>query len=166
MAVVDEKELKRLRRRMFAKGANAGIVSPPVLGLPVKRTIPMNVHSVMDYQAAASAATAGMLAGGSAALAGSALGLAGLSVALLTDYKLSLAKLIPIEVHEVIDYVWGATAIAAPFLFGYAKKSPVATLAHIVLGATTIVASLFTDYRSAKGMHWSHSPTLPGAVGA
>jgi hypothetical protein len=31
---------------------------------------------------------------------------------------------IPIEVHETIDHVWGAAAIAAPFVFGYWKKAP------------------------------------------
>ena len=53
-----------------------------------------------------------------------ALGASVIGVSCLTDYRLSLAKVIPIRVHEALDYVWGASCIAAPFVFGYWKKSP------------------------------------------
>jgi hypothetical protein len=39
-------------------------------------------------------------------------------------------------------------AIAAPFVLGYWKKAPVIAAAHVIAGATTIIASLFTDYRA------------------
>lgn len=75
-------------------------------------------------------------------------------VALLTDYRLSLKKLIPIEVHEAIDYVWSLGVIAAPFVFGFAKRSRWVTLVHVLVGASTIVGSLFTDYRAQRGVQW------------
>jgi hypothetical protein len=81
----------------------------------------------------------------SLALAGTVIG-----VSALTDYRLSLAKVIPIEVHEALDYAWGLSAIAAPFVFGYWKKSPIAALTHVVAGAGTILSSLFTDYRAFR----------------
>jgi hypothetical protein len=73
-----------------------------------------------------------------------------IGVSLLTDYRLSVAKVIPIRMHETLDYVWGASCIAAPFLLGYWKKSPVTAMTHVMVGASTILASLFTDYRSYK----------------
>jgi hypothetical protein len=60
----------------------------------------------------------------------------------------SVAKLVPIEVHEVADYVWGATAIAAPFLLGYWKTSPKVAIVHIAAGVGSILGSLVTDYRA------------------
>jgi hypothetical protein len=68
----------------------------------------------------------------------------------MTDYRLSLAKVIPIRVHEAIDYAWGMSCIAAPFALGYWKSSPRTALTHVMVGAGTILASMFTDYRSYK----------------
>src|SRR6478672_5832623 len=118
MAVVDLKELKRMRRRMFAKGANAGVISPPLLGLPLRRVIPADVHSLMDYQGAATAVVAGALAGEAAAVAGAILGLSRAAISLVTDYRMSAVKFLPVAVHEVADYIWGFAAIAAPFIGG------------------------------------------------
>ena len=79
---------------------------------------------MLDYQGALTVAGVGLLSGvGVARTAGLVLGGSGVGVALFTDYRLSLKKLIPIEVHEVIDYVWSAAVIAAPFLFGYSRRS-------------------------------------------
>ena len=46
------------------------------------------------------------------------------------------------------------TAIAAPFVLGYAKKDPLAALLHVGLGLGTLVTSLLTDYRADKGVAW------------
>ncbi len=78
------------------------------------------------------------------------LGVGATSVSLMTDYRLSLVKVIPIEAHEVIDHAWGLAAIASPFVFGYWKSAPRVALSHVVAGASTIVASLFTDYRAYR----------------
>jgi hypothetical protein len=130
-----------------------GTPSAPLFGrLPVARWIPMDVHSMMDY--------GNVLATGSGALttecteariASVALAGAGLVVSSLTDYRLSVAKVIPIEAHETIDYVWGVAAIAAPFVFGYWKKAPGVALSHVIAGAGNILASLVTDYRAYCG---------------
>jgi hypothetical protein len=81
-----------------------------------------------------------------------AIGSAGLVVSSLTDYRLSLAKVIPIETHEGIDYAFGVSAIAAPFVLGYRKTAPLVAALHLALGVGTIVASLFTDYRAHRGV--------------
>jgi hypothetical protein len=79
-----------------------------------------------------------------------ALGASVVGVSAMTDYRLSLAKIIPIRTHEALDYAWGMSCIAAPFAFGYWKSSPRTAMTHIAVGAGTILASLFTDYRSYK----------------
>jgi hypothetical protein len=128
---------------------STGVRSKPFLGLPVKRIIPQDVHSLLDYAGGA----AGMLAALSAKtirgrMANTSLSAASTGVSAFTDYKLSLFKVIPIEVHEAIDYVWGIGNVVAPFALGYYRKDKTVSLLQIALGAGTIVASLFTDYRA------------------
>ena len=117
--------------------------------LPIARLVPQDIHSVMDYANSGLFLAEGLATDDdTAAIASVALGAAGAGVSLVTDYKLSLAKVIPIEAHEVIDYAWSAAAIAAPFVLGYWKRAPRVALMHVLAGASTIVASLLTDYRA------------------
>jgi hypothetical protein len=129
------------------------VPSKPVLGLPLARVVPQDVHSVLDYAGAlgyfASAALARTPEGRAA---GIALGSSVAGVSLVTDYRLSAVKILPIEMHEVLDHVSGLSAAAAPFLLGYAKKDPVAAVVQIATGLLTVVASLFTDYRASVGV--------------
>jgi hypothetical protein len=136
------------RERSLSEGEPA----KPLFGvLPLSRLIPQDVHSVMDYANGAAAGTGALLSDDPAArLASVALAASAVGVSALTDYRLSVAKIIPIEAHEVIDHVWGIAAIAAPFVLGYWKRSPTVALMHVIAGAGTILSSLFTDYRSFK----------------
>ncbi|WP_437627161.1 hypothetical protein [Sorangium sp. So ce1151] len=132
---------------------NAAIPSKLLFGvLPLKRLIPQDVHSVLDYSNGLMVAMAGLASGRTEAkVAGALLGASVISVSLLTDYRLSLAKLIPIEMHEVLDYAWSASVIAAPFVLGYRKRAPLASMIQIATGAANIMGSLITDYRAARG---------------
>src|SRR5262245_11078529 len=98
-----------------------GIPAKPLLRvLPLKRWIPQDVHSVMDYVDGLTAASGYFTADDEAACNASlALGASMIGASLLSDYRLSAAKLIPIRVHETLDYLWGASCIAAPFVLGY-----------------------------------------------
>lgn len=120
--------------------------------LPLTRWIPQDVHSVMDYMDGLTVATGMLTADDDDVAAWTSIGLGAsvIGVSLLTDYRLSAAKIIPIRTHETLDYVWGAACIAAPFVLGYWKKSPTTALTHVLVGAGTILTSLFTDYRSYK----------------
>jgi hypothetical protein len=129
-----------------------GVPARPLLRvLPIKRWIPQDVHSMMDYAGGLTVASGYFTAEDDTACWAS-LGLAAkvIGVSLLTDYRLSVAKVIPIRMHEAADYLWGASCIAAPFVLGYWKKSPITAMTHVAVGASTILASLFTDYRSYK----------------
>jgi hypothetical protein len=126
----------------------------PLFGkLPLLYLVPQDVHSVADYASAASCASPAFFAATTAAKTASiAIGASYAATSAMTDYRLSVVKLIPIEAHQVLDYVVGLTQIAAPFLFGYFKKDRVAAMTHIVTGAMVIGLSLVTDYRAAKGV--------------
>jgi hypothetical protein len=131
---------------------SVGTPSKPLLGvLPIKRVIPMDVHAVLDYGNAATVGSGALMTDcPEARIASIALAASDLLVSGMTDYRLSVAKVIPIEAHEAIDYLWGAAAIAAPFVLGYWKRAPSVALTHVIAGATNILVSLFTDYRSYK----------------
>jgi len=128
-----------------------GVPAAPLLGLPIKRWIPMDVHAMADYSGGLMVGSGYFTADDDAACwASMALSGAVIGVSLMTDYRLSAMKVIPIRAHMALDYLWGASCIAAPFVLGYWKKSPVTAMTHIATGAFTILASLFTDYRSYK----------------
>jgi hypothetical protein len=164
-----EGTMRRAVRRTLDTSAQAGILSRPLFGvLPLRRWVPQDVHSLLDYQGGTTSAVAGLLSGDPMAKsAGLALGATVIGLSLVTDYRLSLTKLVPIEGHELGDYVYGLAAIAAPFVLGYARRSPVAAAIHVLVGLSTIVASLVTDYRSQTGMHLGGElATDPEAIGA
>jgi hypothetical protein len=147
----------------------AGILSRPLAGgLPVRRWVPQGVHSLLELAAGVTVAVAGGLSGvGAARRAGLRLGLGLAGVTLLTDSRVSLSRLVPIELHELTDYGWGVAAIAAPFVGGYARKAPVTAAVHVLAGAALLVGALVTDYRCRSGMHLGKERmTDPGAISA
>jgi hypothetical protein len=146
--------LDRLLDRTVAKDrtGSQGAPSKPLFGvLPISRLIPQDVHSVMDYGNGVAAGSGALMTDDPAArIASIALAATTIGLSAVTDYRLSVAKLVPIEQHELSDHLWGLAAIAAPFVFGYWKRAPRVALMHVMAGAGTILASLFTDYRSYK----------------
>ena len=54
-------------------------------------------------------------------------------------------RFIPTSTHGVLDYLVGLLLIAAPWLFGFALGGP-ETWVPVLLGAGTLLYSLFTDY--------------------
>ncbi|MEO7094169.1 MAG: hypothetical protein ABI175_13020 [Polyangiales bacterium] len=135
-------------------GESRELPSEPLFDvLPLARVIPQDVHSITDYvHAAGCLATVFASDSVEAKVSGALLGASIGGVSLLTDYRLSAAKVIPVEVHEALDHGWGLAAIAAPFVLGYYKKDPAVAALHCLLGAGTILTSLFTDYRAARGV--------------
>ncbi len=146
-------EAKIIGEELKELTAAHGIPARPLLRLlPIRRVIPQDIHSLADYADGYRVMAAGLLAKNrNARMASLALGTSALLVSSLTDYRLAPLKVIPIEAHEVIDHLWGAAAIAAPFVLGYRKRAPLTATVHILVGATHILGSLFTDYRAARG---------------
>ena len=150
----EEMKLGAGKPRALASRLSQGTPSRPVLGrLPLARLIPQDVHSVLDYVNAATVLSGAVISDCPRARTASALiGGSGIGLSAITDYRLSLAKVIPIEAHEVVDYAFGISAIGAPFLFGYYKTAPITAAMHVMTGVGTILASLFTDYRAYRGV--------------
>lgn len=143
------------RSRMLARelAPSLEIPSRELLGfLPLRRAVPQDVHSVLDYvHGLTMAGSAFFSQKPGARFVGVSVGASLLGVSATTDYRLSLKNLLPIEAHEIFDYVWGGIAIALPFALGYAKKQPILAAFQVALGVQSIALALFTDYRAAKG---------------
>lgn len=65
-------------------------------------------------------------------------------------------KIISTKAHAVLDYLSGVFFIASPWIFGFNDIS-VAAWIPILIGATTLVMSLFTDYEGGvvRSIHMS-----------
>jgi hypothetical protein len=156
-------------RHLLDRSAAAGVPAHPLPGeLPLRRWVPQGAHSLLDYAVGLGAAGAACLsAEPSARRVGLGLGLGLVGLSLLTDTRLSLSRLVPIELHELADYGWGLAALAAPFVGGYARRAPAVAAVQVVAGAALLVASLLTDYRCTSGMHLGKERmTDLGPVGA
>lgn len=75
-------------------------------------------------------------------------------------------RMIPTKVHGYLDYAMGALLIAAPWLFDFARGGA-ETWVPVILGAGTILYSLFTDYELgvSKGISMGTHLTLDLAGG-
>src|SRR5512146_2605645 len=82
-----------------------GTRSRPLLGLPLARLIPQDVHSTFDYVGGLATAVVGALADAAPARATAMMfGFGTIAISLFTDYRMSLWKVVPVEVHETLDY--------------------------------------------------------------
>ncbi len=65
-------------------------------------------------------------------------GLAMIATALMTNYELGVAKLIPMHVHLVMDALIGAFLALSPWIFGFSDEGTNAWLPHVVVGLAEI----------------------------
>jgi hypothetical protein len=59
--------------------------------------------------------------------------------------KLNHMRIIPTKIHGILDYVMGLLLIAAPWIFDFGRDGA-ETWVPVVLGVSTILHSLFTNY--------------------
>jgi hypothetical protein len=59
--------------------------------------------------------------------------------------KLNLMRIIPTKTHGILDYVMGLLLIASPWIFDFARDGA-ETWIPVILGVSTILYSLFTNY--------------------
>lgn len=129
------------------------VPSKSVLGLPLARIVPQDVHSFTDYAVAALHLASARVARTEAARsAGLLLGTTVLASALVSDDRAAPAKLLPIELHVVVDGATGVVGALAPFLLGYARRDPLAAGLQVAAGISTLALSLVTDYRASAGL--------------
>ncbi|WP_375418461.1 hypothetical protein [uncultured Hymenobacter sp.] len=104
-------------------------------------------HGFLDYSAAPLVATAPALLGFKEEKSAANLAyVVGTSIAALTAStraEWGLFKAIPFKTHLTIDLVTAATALTAPWLFGFAKNTK-ARNAFLGIGATLLLTGLLT----------------------
>ena len=76
------------------------------------------------------------------------LGAAILVMSLMTDYELSLARLIPMRAHLGVDAAGGLLLAASPWLFGFADQ---VFWPHLIIGVFEIAVALTTNTVSDTG---------------
>jgi SPW repeat len=109
------------------------------------RIIPTRIHGILDYASGLLLLLAPYIfnfADGTAAqYVPQAIGAGVLLMSLVTDYELSLAKLVPMPAHLAVDVAGGVLLAASPWLFGFADR---VYWPHLVLGLAEIGAGLMT----------------------
>ena len=72
-----------------------------------------------------------------------------LLMSLITDYELSLVRLLPLPAHLAIDMFGGAIFLVSPWIFGFAD---VIWWPHVLVGAMEIVVVLITRTRDGQAL--------------
>jgi len=116
------------------------------------RFISGSLHGILDYAAAVVLIVVPLLLNFQAAspLAlwlSVAAGVLLVAYSLITDYGLSLVKLIPFNVHLILDALAGLAFVAAPFLFGF--EALIRTF-YLVNGMIVILLVITTDPRISR----------------
>jgi hypothetical protein len=107
--------------------------------------IPTRVHGIIDYLTGVLLIAApfifGFADGTAAQWLPTVLGGMTIVMSLLTRYELSIAKLIPLPVHLVVDVGTGLLLAASPWLFGFADRI---WWPHLLVGLMEIAVPLLT----------------------
>ncbi|UOQ65780.1 SPW repeat domain-containing protein [Hymenobacter volaticus] len=70
-----------------------------------------------------------------------------LLLTLLTDFKLGLIRIVPLQIHGWLDLLTGVLLLVAPFLFKFPQGSAERNLCW-VLGAVSVVTWFITDWKA------------------
>jgi hypothetical protein len=112
------------------------------------RLLPASVHALSDYLAGLVLLVVGgsCLGPANARGTGVALGLALMSISLLTRYPLGVLPIVRFPVHSAGDYLTGLLAVVAPFVLRFYPANPGVSATYIIVGIAVIVLGLGTDY--------------------
>lgn len=74
------------------------------------------------------------------------IGLAMLGYSLLSDYRYSLIKVIPVGMHMSFDVACGVFAVLAPWIYGYRDElTALQSAVHWILGMGAIASALMSE---------------------
>jgi hypothetical protein len=114
------------------------------------KIIDTRTHAIIDYLTGALLILApylfGFANGGIAQWLPQLLGALTIGMSLVTDYELSVAKLVPLKVHLGVDMASGALLAVSPWLFGFAD---LIWWPHLLVGLMEIVIPLLTKRHPA-----------------
>ncbi len=109
------------------------------------RFIPTRIHGAIDYLTGLILIMAPFVLGfadnGAAQWVPMILGAAILIMSIMTNYELSLVKLIPMPLHLGVDIAGGLLLLASPWLFGFADR---VFWPHVIIGIFEIGTALMT----------------------
>ncbi len=107
--------------------------------------IPATFHGFLDYAVALTLIAGPFLLGfdGAAKYLALAGGIGLFVYSLITDYSVSVQKMLPFKVHLAFDFVAALVLIAAPFLFGF--ENEIAKYFYIVIGVAVIAVVFVTN---------------------
>jgi hypothetical protein len=114
--------------------------------------ISLFIHGVLEYAAAAVFVASPFVFGfdSNAATALSiVLGVLIVVIAASTDAPTGLARVIPVEIHAVVDFALAVLLISAPFLFGFRDEGG-ATAFCLVIGVLYLLLAIATRYREPR----------------
>lgn len=121
--------------------------------------IPLNVHAMLDPLIAVVIIASPWIFGFSdvddAKIVCIVVGVVMLIGGSLTDWRYSIARVIPLSMHMATDLVLGAVLILAPFVLGFGDEGG-ATRFMVIAGALEILAAL--------GTRWDPVEAEPSAV--
>ena len=113
------------------------------------RVIPSNIHGIIDYVVGVALIIVPYLGGfadGSAAQwVPQIIGVMIIGQSLITDYELSIAKIIPLPTHLMLDMGTGALLAVSPWLFGFSEK---VWMPHLIVGLSEIVIAAISENRA------------------
>lgn len=114
------------------------------------KIIPTYVHGIFDYLGAAVLLFAPNLfgfadEGGAAVLIPRILGLVVLIQSLMTNYELGLAKVLPMKMHLMNDYIASAFLALSPWIFGFSQRPENVWMPHFIAGVGIFLFTLMTQ---------------------
>ena len=89
----------------------------------------------------------GFANGGAAQWVPMLIGIAIIGMSLVTNYELSVAKLVPMPIHLAADIGSGLLLLASPWLFGFASQ---VLWPHVIVGLVEIGTAMMTE-RTSRG---------------
>jgi hypothetical protein len=115
--------------------------------------IPLNTHAAIEPLIAAIVIAAPWLFGFSDVDSAKAVcivvGLVMLIGGSMTDWRLSLVRLIPLRAHLMTDLLLGAVLVLSPFIFGFSDEGG-ATRFTVIAGVLELMAALMTRWDPAE----------------
>ncbi len=118
------------------------------------RFLSTRIHGMIDYATGALLIVApwlfGFADGTAAQWVPMVLGASILVMSLITDYELSLTRIIPMGAHLAVDGLGGALLAVSPWLFGFADRT---YWPHLIIGIAEIGVSLITRTQPDTASH-------------
>src|SRR4051794_39889571 len=115
----------------------------------MQRPITPRMHGMLDYPVGIVLVAAPWIfgfsdVGGAAVAVPIVIGALVLGQSLITNYPLSIARLLPLRAHLMMDVLAGIVLAASPWIFGFSDRGTNAWLPHLLVGLGLIGSGLMT----------------------